>query len=219
MAKKEFKDYKIIKYLAKLAHTSKKDIKKDSITSSYVFGDAVYDYCVNFKNGRSTQVTYDLEPCWEAYGKDKYPKYIDFLNDLVKKHPYFEITFGGDDPFICIDVTEMKMQKTYSQALSSMAVLHLDLSEMLGDQDDQFDEEDIKGLYRDYLKHNCKLCSIFMITGILSFVLSIVILIATNGSCDGFLALLVVLMFVYGVGGGLFGFFGRKLFFNRSKTV
>lgn len=184
------KDYRLIKYLAKLTGAKPKR-NKNILHCFFSFDDATLVSLFLFSKGEAEKVFFDLKDVYEVYG-NKSVGYEKFIAAFTQKYSYFEVTEVGGDKYVMGAPATYKLEHVCSQALAQVTVMLNCLNEWFGRNAETFGEEDWRDLHRCYLDRQQKISLFGALGSVGAFAVGLtgIILLAIAGGAEGILALL-----------------------------
>ncbi len=178
------KDYSLLKYFAKLGKDYK--ITKDSITTSFLYGESLIDVDIIFKRKRSVGVMYLLDDVYDEYAHKIYSSLNEFVVAFSKKYGFYEVGYADEKDknsvYLSCNLMAYKLDNVASQAFADMRVLVNSLNEFLNlNEENYFDEEGIRAFHRKYLKRQENKMKLLLIGGIVGFALGIFLVVKNSG--------------------------------------
>lgn len=203
MAKKPFKDEKIVRHFADLLKDSTYDKQNQALLTHFFYGDAQVDVIFRFRGRHTSRVSFMMNDVYEAYGKARFEDIDKFAAAVVGTYA-LEIEHHDEFLWIHSDCKENSFENSWSDGLSTAEVLCEILNKVLGlNLENPFDEQLIRGIHIDYLK---KKKWIFFAAFAGSFAVALIFLIvfiANGGSAHGVGGLLGLFLFISGLLGGI----------------
>lgn len=189
MAKKDFKDFVIVKNYAKIVKTYSYDKEHKAILTSFAFGDAPADTIFRFENKRTKVVEVNIDDIYKMYASNKYDSPQSFAEAVVQG---YSLSITGDEEFTFIrsEVNDNRFDNTISNGLSTIEALFEIMKKVLGiNVDNPLNEEMIETIYRDYLNKQKNLSiAIAGGAGGLGILIAIIIIVNGAGGLGGLLA-------------------------------
>lgn len=190
------KDYKLIRYVAKLTGAKPKR-DKGSLFCYFPFNETcIIPVLYTFNKGKSEYAFFDLSDVYEKYGKQKYSSFEKFVNVFVDKNNFYKADKVSGNLYVISDLNVNRIQHETSQALTNVSVIIGVLGEMLGLNVKTYSEENWRNLYRNFLANQKRnsliggICSL----GVLAVGITDFVLLNNNGGAEGFIALIAFLL-------------------------
>ena len=214
MAKKDFKDFPIVKHYAQAIKEFTYDKESRAVLTAFPFGDTIADCIFRFGKDKRTQtVELRINDIYDMYGKRYFITVEEFAKEICDG---YALTMTGDmqDTFIRTEVKDNHFEHTASNGLASVEALFSRIIEVCELKiRNPLNEELIRNIHREYLK---KQKIISLLIGIASAAIGIVLLVIflVKGA-GGLLGLLGALFLVLGLIGGAF-FLLRYRYFKKE---
>lgn len=145
------KDYKLIKYFAKLTKQKTWRSKK-YLNCCFLYDEAAIGAYITFKNKTSISVEFDLSDVYEEYASDKYKTYENFVGAFLKAYPCYDRFELNGSPLVSSDLSKNRAEHVASQALINVTIIIMNLNKFLKRNAEYFKEEDWRNIHRRYLK-------------------------------------------------------------------
>ena len=193
------KDYKLIRYLAKITG-AKQTRSKDEICCFFPYSDKGADVVpthIIFEHRQSVLEFFDLTEVYNAFGK-KFGSYKDFIEEFVDRNDYFTIMDYKGTLCVKSDLTVNKLEHTASPALVNYSLIIIALNEMLGRDETVIREDEWRSYHRDMLKKFTARSRLYSYIGAGAFVGGVLTAIFLAGN-NSFLITLSVLLILGGL--------------------